>query len=69
MGWGVYDYPVPKETTKEIKGKICVTYDFVTDVPKDWDREKIINDIEENLNDYIDNEYTIDDVFDLVGIV
>lgn len=54
MGWGVYDYPSPQE--KEyitIEGKVNVTYDIKIEVPKKWDQEMIIEDIRENIDEYI----------------
>lgn len=64
MGWGVYDYPSPHEKEYiEIEGKVYVTYDIKIEVPKKWDDETIIDDIKENIDEYIQlADMTIDDI-------
>lgn len=64
MGWGVYDYPSPPEKEYvEIEGKVNVTYNIKIEVPKKWDNEMIIEDIEENINEYIQlADMTIEDI-------
>ena len=54
MGWGVHDYPSPPEKEEQnVKGTIRISYTFETEVPKKWSKEDILNDIEENINEYI----------------
>lgn len=60
--WQVYDYPAPDDNLKTIKGVICVSYKFETEVPKDWDEERIRQDIYENTRDYTENIDEIDDI-------
>lgn len=51
----VTDYPTPPEIEeKTIAGEITLTFKFETDVPTSWSREDIINNIKENLTDYVD---------------
>lgn len=49
----VDDYPTPKENAKKVKGSIVLTYNFDTEVPNDWDEERIKADIRENLEEYL----------------
>lgn len=58
----VDDYPTPKENTKKVKGSIVLTYNFDTEVPNDWDEERIKEDIKENLNEYLQNVEEIDEI-------
>ncbi len=64
MGWGVYDYPMkPEKEYIEIEGKVNVTYNIKIEVPKEWDDEMIIEDIEENIDEYIElADMTIEDI-------
>lgn len=51
----VTDYPtLPEEKEKSIGGKIILTFDIDAEVPESWNREDIIDNIKENLSDYID---------------
>lgn len=46
-------YPEPPEIEeKTIKPHINISFDLEYDVPKDWTREQIIEDIKENLDDF-----------------
>lgn len=52
----VNDYPEPPEVKeKNINGKVILTFGIDADVPEDWNYEKIIEDIKQNLSDYIDD--------------
>lgn len=64
MGLGAGSYPTPREEDTEVlKGKICVTYTFETEVPSEWNYEDIIDDIKNNLSEYTyDAEISIDDI-------
>lgn len=62
MGWGVYDYPIPPETSKTIKGEMVVSYKFETEVPKEWDKEEIRDYLETNPSDYLE---CIEEIIDL----
>lgn len=42
-----------EEKMQTISGKVVITYDIEADVPDKWDKETIIADIKENLDDYI----------------
>ena len=54
-------YPSPtEEETKIIKGTITIDYDFEIEVPKDWDKEQIEDDIYENLDEYKQDEKIIE---------
>ena len=62
-GLGAGSYPSPPETTKTINVEVSVTYKFETEVPKNWDNERIIDDIQANLDEYIyDSDITIHDI-------
>lgn len=51
----VTDYPTPQEIEeKSIEGEITLTFKFEDIVPNSWSREDIINNIKENLIDYVD---------------
>lgn len=52
LGAGSYPEP-PEEKMQTISGKVVITYDIEADVPDKWDKETIIADIKENLDDYI----------------
>ena len=52
LGAGNYPEP-PEEKMQTISGKIVITYDIEADVPRKWDKENIIADIKENLDDYV----------------
>lgn len=44
-------YPTPPEIEeKTIKAHICLSFDIEEEFPKDWDDDRIIEYIEENLN-------------------
>jgi len=58
----VDDYPTPSENTKTIKGSIIVTYTFEMEVPKDWDKERIEEDIKENKNEYLQEIEEINEI-------
>ncbi len=50
----VTDYPTPPEyEQKSIQGEIILTFKFEDSVPASWTREDIINNIKENLIDYV----------------
>ena len=54
MGWGVYDYPsAPEKKTQVINGSIYIRYDFEKEVPADWDGEEIYDDVQANVDEYI----------------
>lgn len=51
---GAGSYPEPtEEKMQTISGKVVITYDIEADVPDKWDKETIIADIKENLDDYV----------------
>lgn len=51
----VTDYPSPPEyEQKSIEGEITLTFKFEDMIPNSWSREDIINNIKENLIDYVD---------------
>lgn len=51
----VTDYPTPLEIEeKSIEGKIIITIKFEDMIPTSWSKEDIINNIKENLIDYVD---------------
>lgn len=52
LGAGSYPEP-PEEKEKKITGKIVITYDLDAVAPSKWDKETIVADIKENLDDYI----------------
>lgn len=49
----VDDYPTSKENTKKVKGSIVLTYTFDTEVPSDWNEDRVKEDIRENLEEYL----------------
>lgn len=57
MGLGAGSYPEPpEEETKYINGIIHISYKFKEiEVPDKWDKEKILEDIRENISYYIEN--------------
>lgn len=51
---GAGSYPEPLEgVEKDIYGTVTITYRIDASVPSKWDNEDIINDIKNNLDDYI----------------
>ena len=58
----VDDYPTPPNNSKTIKGRIELTYSFEVEVPDNWDRDRIEEDIRENLNDYLKKLEEIDEI-------
>ena len=61
--WNVKDYPdAPNEwnDVKTISGKIWVCYAFETEVPKDWDNARILEDMYDNIDDYTQDLKEID---------
>lgn len=52
---GAGSYPTPPEYEQtSIEGEITLTFKFEDMVPNSWSREDIINNIKENLTDYVD---------------
>ena len=52
--FGAGSYPEPSEyAEKDICGTITLTFRLDASVPANWDDDDIINDIKENLDDYI----------------
>lgn len=59
----VYDYPSPPEIEKKtIRPHILISFDLEYDVPKSWTKEKIIDDIKENLDDFTWYNERIEDI-------
>lgn len=54
-GLGAGSYPEPQDNTKTVKIEITTTVINEIEVPKDWDDERIRDDIRENLDEYIDS--------------
>ena len=56
-GLGAGSYPTPpEEETECVSGKIYISYEFKEiEVPEAWDRERILEDIKENISYYIEN--------------
>lgn len=52
-------YPSPSEyAEKTINGTVVLTYNLNADVPINWNDEDIIDNIKNNIEDYIDiNDY------------
>lgn len=59
---GAGSYPTPPNNSKTIKGRIELTYSFEVEVPDNWDRDRIEEDIRENLNDYLEKLEEIDEI-------
>ena len=53
LGAGSYPSPVEEEE-QAISGEITLTYKIFGYVPKKWDRDRVEDDIRENLSEYID---------------
>lgn len=53
LGAGSYPSPVEEEE-QVISGEITLTYRIDASVLKSWDRDRIEDDIKENLDEYID---------------
>lgn len=52
---GAGSYPSPIEDEEQvISGEVTLTYRIDASVPKSWDRDRIEDDIKENLGEYID---------------
>ena len=64
MGWGVHDYPSPPEKEYQtVKGTIYISYNFEVEVPKNWNKEDITNDIHSNIVEYLqDADMTIEEI-------
>lgn len=59
----VYDYPSPPEIEQQhIQATVIIAIDLEYDVPKEWDVEKIKNDIKENLDDFTWYNERIEDI-------
>lgn len=54
LGAGSYFEP-PEEKTKTIEVTINVEYKAEVEIPEKWSRERIYEDIKENISDYINN--------------
>jgi hypothetical protein len=62
-GLGAGSYPEPPETKeKHIKANVTISFVLEYDVPEDWDRDLIVQDIKENLNDFEWYDETIEEV-------
>jgi phosphoribosylformylglycinamidine (FGAM) synthase PurS component len=56
IGLGAGSYPEPpEEKTKTIEVTINIEYKTEVEIPEKWDRERIYEDIKENISDYINN--------------
>lgn len=56
IGLGAGSYPEPlEEKTKTIEVTINVEYKAEVEIPEKWGRDRIYEDIKENINDYINN--------------
>ena len=56
IGLGAGSYPEPpEEKTKTIEVTINVEYKTEVEIPEKWSRERIYEDIKENISDYINN--------------
>ena len=68
----VDDYPTPPNNSKTIKGRIELTYSFEVEVPDNWDRDRIEEDIRENHHQatqyYGENEWVTEDILRPVDI-
>lgn len=52
MGLGAGSYPEPQDNTKTVHIEITITGSNDIEVPKDWDKEQIRDDIRANLDEY-----------------
>lgn len=60
---GAGSYPTPPEIEeKTIKAHICLSFDIEENVPEEWDTDRIIEDIKENLNDFTWYDEEIEDI-------
>lgn len=53
LGAGSYPSPIEEEE-QLVAGEITVTYKIYDYVPKNWDKDRIEEDIKENLDEYVD---------------
>ena len=61
VGLGAGSYPeAPEKETKIIKGKIYIEYKFEMEVPKEWDKADIVNDMWDNTKEYMQDLSNID---------
>lgn len=52
---GAGSYPTPyEEKEQNVSGTVIITFNIDASVPANWDDERIIEDIKENLEEYID---------------
>lgn len=60
----VNDYPEPpEEKTINISGSVYVKYTFEdVEIPASWSMSDIEQDIKENLSEYTDGDYEIEDI-------
>ena len=62
-GLGAGSYPEPPATKdKHIQAHVIISFDLEYDIPENWDKETIIQDIKENLNDFEWYDETIEEV-------
>lgn len=52
QGLGAGSYPEPKENTKTVHIEITITGSNDIEVPKNWDKERIRDNIRANLDEY-----------------
>jgi hypothetical protein len=53
QGLGAGSYPEPPEQKeKDVNAKVYLTLELNYSVPENWNREEIIEDIKENLNNF-----------------
>ena len=52
LGAGSYPDP-PEYAEKDISGTVILTFRLDASIPANWNDDDIINDIKENLDDYI----------------
>lgn len=53
LGAGSYPSPIEEEE-QLVTGEVTITYKIYDYVPKNWDRNRIEEEIKENLNEYVD---------------
>lgn len=53
LGAGSYSSPTEEEE-QLITGRVIITFNIDASVPADWNRDRIEEDIKENLDEYID---------------
>lgn len=54
MGLGAGSYPEPpEEHVTNHKIEINLSFDFDSDFPENWDKERILEDVKSNLGEYI----------------